>query len=79
MRMHHEGNGVVIDDTFAEAFGMRATAIIITAPTPQMGAAGGDHHDRLRHLGHRLRLRGGDRQRICRRRKRRTAGRAAVS
>ncbi|MGE0280554.1 MAG: formylmethanofuran--tetrahydromethanopterin N-formyltransferase [Rhizobiaceae bacterium] len=25
-------NGVVIDDTFAEAFGMRATAIIITAP-----------------------------------------------
>ena len=26
-------NGVVIDDTFAEAFGMRATAIIITAPT----------------------------------------------
>ncbi|MCC2611957.1 formylmethanofuran--tetrahydromethanopterin N-formyltransferase [Neorhizobium sp. Rsf11] len=26
-------NGIVIDDTFAEAFGMRATAIIITAPT----------------------------------------------
>lgn len=26
-------NGVSIDDTFAEAFGMRATAIIITAPT----------------------------------------------
>ena len=26
-------NGVAIDDTFAEAFGMRATAIIITAPT----------------------------------------------
>ncbi len=25
-------NGVTIDDTFAEAFGMRATAIIITAP-----------------------------------------------
>ncbi|PWJ80493.1 formylmethanofuran-tetrahydromethanopterin formyltransferase [Pseudaminobacter salicylatoxidans] len=25
-------NGVAIDDTFAEAFGMRATAIIITAP-----------------------------------------------
>ncbi|TJW75670.1 MAG: formylmethanofuran--tetrahydromethanopterin N-formyltransferase, partial [Mesorhizobium sp.] len=25
-------NGIVIDDTFAEAFGMRATAIIITAP-----------------------------------------------
>ncbi|MBB2970395.1 formylmethanofuran--tetrahydromethanopterin N-formyltransferase [Mesorhizobium sp. RMAD-H1] len=26
-------NDIVIDDTFAEAFGMRATAIIITAPT----------------------------------------------
>ena len=26
-------NGVRIDDTFAEAFGMVATAIIITAPT----------------------------------------------
>ncbi|TIS73431.1 MAG: formylmethanofuran--tetrahydromethanopterin N-formyltransferase, partial [Mesorhizobium sp.] len=25
-------NGITIDDTFAEAFGMRATAIIITAP-----------------------------------------------
>ncbi|RVA02618.1 hypothetical protein, partial [Mesorhizobium sp. M7A.F.Ca.US.001.02.1.1] len=24
-------NGVTIDDTFAEAFGMRATAIVITA------------------------------------------------
>ena len=26
-------NGVAIDDTFAEAFGMRATAIVITADT----------------------------------------------
>lgn len=26
-------NGVAIDDTFAEAFGMRATAVIITAPS----------------------------------------------
>src|SRR5690606_36327564 len=26
-------NGVIIDDTFAEAYGMRATAIIITAPS----------------------------------------------
>lgn len=26
-------NGVTIDDTFAEAFGMRATAVIVTAPT----------------------------------------------
>jgi formylmethanofuran--tetrahydromethanopterin N-formyltransferase len=28
-----EINGVEIDDTFAEAFGMKATAIVITAPT----------------------------------------------
>ncbi|MDW6026406.1 formylmethanofuran--tetrahydromethanopterin N-formyltransferase [Mesorhizobium sp. BAC0120] len=28
-----EVNGVVIDDTFAEAFGMRATAVLITAPS----------------------------------------------
>ena len=28
-------NGVGIDDTFAEAFGMRATAIVITADTPE--------------------------------------------
>jgi formylmethanofuran--tetrahydromethanopterin N-formyltransferase len=27
-------NGVAVDDTFAEAFGMRATAIVITADTP---------------------------------------------
>jgi formylmethanofuran--tetrahydromethanopterin N-formyltransferase len=28
-------NGVAIDDTFAEAFDMRATAVVITAPTEQ--------------------------------------------
>ncbi len=28
-------NGVAIDDTFAEAFGMRATGIVITADTPE--------------------------------------------
>ena len=26
-------NGVAVDDTFAEAFDMRATALVITAPT----------------------------------------------
>jgi formylmethanofuran--tetrahydromethanopterin N-formyltransferase len=31
-------NGVVIDDTFAEAFDMRATAIVITAPTARWAA-----------------------------------------
>ena len=28
-------NGIAIEDTFAEAFGMRATAIVITADTPE--------------------------------------------
>src|SRR3984893_594734 len=31
-------NGIVIDDTFAEAFDMRATAIVITAPTERWAA-----------------------------------------
>ena len=28
-------NGVAIDDTFAEAFGMKATRLVITADTPE--------------------------------------------
>ena len=32
-------NGVVIDDTFAEAFDMRATALVITAPTAKWAIA----------------------------------------
>ncbi len=31
-------NGITIDDTFAEAFDMRATAIVITAPTERWAA-----------------------------------------
>ena len=31
-------NGIAIDDTFAEAFDMRATAIVITAPTARWAA-----------------------------------------
>ena len=31
-------NGVAIDDTFAEAFDMRATAIVITAPSARWAA-----------------------------------------
>ncbi len=31
-------NGVAIDDTFAEAFDMRATALVITAPTVRWAA-----------------------------------------
>ena len=34
-------NGVAVDDTFAEAFDMRATAIIITAPTEQWARRAG--------------------------------------
>ena len=56
-------NGVAIDDTFAEAFDMRATALVITAPTSALGGAGRDDHDGLRDLGYRLRLRGRHRPR----------------
>ena len=59
-------NGIRIDDTFAEAFGMRATALVITADTRALGAAGGADDDRLRHLGDRLRLRGRHRSRARR-------------
>ena len=34
-------NGITIDDTFAEAFDMRATAIVITAPTERWAAQAG--------------------------------------
>ncbi len=67
-------NGIRIDDTFAEAFGMRATALVITADTRALGAAGGGDDDRLRHLGDRLRLRGRHRSRAA---AARDAGRAA--
>ncbi len=52
--------GVRVDDTFAEAFGMRATALIITADSARWATAGCGHHDRLWHVRHRLRLRGRD-------------------
>ena len=51
-------NGIRIDDTFAEAFGMRATAIDHHRRQRSLGAAGRDDHDRLRYVGDRLRLRG---------------------
>ena len=70
-------NGVVIDDTFAEAFPMKATRIVITAHTLDMGAPRGGRGDRLRDLGDRLRLRGRHRARARARRRRPTAGRAS--
>ena len=72
-------NGVAIDDTFAEAFDMRATAIVITAPTRALGGAGGRDDDGLRHLGDRVRLRGRPRARhVAARNAGRTAGRAGA-
>ena len=43
-----------------------------------LGAPGGGHDDRLRHLGDRLRLRGGHRERAVAARRRRTAGPACA-
>ncbi len=54
-------NGVRIDDSFAEAFPMRGTAILITAPNRRWAHAGGHHHDRICDLRHRLRRRSGHR------------------
>ena len=48
-------NGIRIEDTFAEAFDMRATALIITADYGGMGTAGGRESVRVRDLYHRLR------------------------
>ena len=56
-------NGVRIDDTFAEAFDMRGTALLITAGASRWARQAASDDDGLRHLGHRLRLRGGNRPR----------------
>ena len=50
-------NGISIDDTFAEAFGMSGTGLIITADTREVGDDLRQDHDRLWHLGDRLRRR----------------------
>ena len=67
-------NGVLIEDTFAEAFPMRATRVLITADEPRLGHDRGRSDDRFRDLGDRLRLRGRDRARA---EAGRDAGRAA--
>ena len=54
------GNAEVAD-TFAEAFPMRFARLVITAGHRRLGARGGALDDRLRHLGDRLQVRGGDR------------------
>ena len=55
--------GVLIEDTFAEAFAMRAARLIITGAFGALGARGGAQAHRLRHVGDRLQVRGGDRAR----------------
>jgi hypothetical protein len=71
--------GIRIDDTFAEAFGMRATAVVITADSARWARQARADDDRLCHLGDRLRLRGGHRPRARRQgHARRAAGRACA-
>jgi hypothetical protein len=53
-------NDTLIDDTFAEAFPMKATRLVVGAPCGQFA-------HRLRDVRHRLRLRGGHRTRSDRR------------
>ena len=45
--------GVRIDDTFAEAFTMRATAVVITADSARWARQAAVDDDRLRHFGYR--------------------------
>ena len=71
--------GVFIEDTFAEAFTMRAARVVDHRPQPALGARGGAQADRLRHLGHRLQVRGGDRARARAEARRPTAGPASAS
>ena len=52
-----KSNGVLIDDTFAEAFGMRADRDRHHRGQPALGAPGRRDDDRLRDIRHRLRLR----------------------
>ena len=67
-----------IDDTFAEAFPMKATRLVITAHNADLGAPRGGVGDRLRDLGDRLRLRGRHRARARRRRDARRPARHSV-
>ena len=64
-------------DTFAEAFPMRYARAGDHGRHRRLGARGGALDDRLRHLGDRLQVRGGDRARARPRRRRRTAGRGS--
>ena len=52
--------GVAIEETFAEAFGMRVARRDHHGRSDPMGARGGAQDDRLRHVRDRLQVRGGD-------------------
>ena len=67
-------NGVEIEDTFAEAFPMRAARAIVTAETAGWARTAADAGDRLRDVGDRLRRRGGHRAEIPAGGRRPTAG-----
>ena len=71
-------NGVAIDDTFAEAFPMKATRLIVTAHDPTWARHAAVCGDRLRDLGDRLRLRGRHRARADARARHPTAGPASA-
>ena len=60
-------NDTLIDDTFAEAFPMKATRLVITAHTSTWARHAAQFADRLRDVRDRLRLRGGHRTRSGRR------------
>ena len=66
-RMPVNIRGVLIEDTFAEAFTMRVARLIITGRILALGARSRAQAHRLRHLGDRLQVRGGDRARAGRR------------
>ena len=74
MRLH----GAEIEDTFAEAFPMWGARVRDHRGDAGVGARGGPLDDRLRHLGHRLQVRGGHRARARRRRDARRAARASA-
>ena len=56
--------GIRIDDTFAEAFRMRATAVVITADSARWARQAALTATGFGHLGDRLRVRGRDRREL---------------
>ena len=75
---HVQLDGTLIDDTFAEAFGMRYVRLIVTAARRLLAGRGPARADGLQLVGHRLRRRNGRRAAAAgRRNARRPARRGA--